>query len=196
MQYTLTTYPTDRNRDEFYRMLYRVQNLPKDQLIDLGDLDTSCPILIIDSCGWYYRQHFPGHDITVIESVTVCKDYRLGLDRFDKMFDNRNQQMRWPRLPVIDPVLILDQSPLLFKYQAPGDVPKALEPMISLYRPREIRMRVSLVTLDDPRFCDRVQHITSMIPPGYVVSYLEYDPEKLRLDLKRKREIDWPSQSS
>lgn len=175
----------DSNRLDYYRTVYPVLNDHARDLIDISQETNN--VVAIDCCGWYYSQTF-SKKITMLETMFTVKNYKLNPDQFTKMVDNRDNRLVWPLLPgVVDPVILLDRSPLL-KYHNMSKFRSIILDIIEIYRPIKLLIRGSLQFIDDSRLRDRIQSWHEFFPlPGYVTAKFLYDCENMLyvIDLKK-----------
>ena len=74
---------TDANRIDFYQSVY-----PTDNPVDLSEFkDFDC--VLIDCVGGKYRKLFTDHKIHVVETVTSAKQFKFDTNDFNKLVDNR-----------------------------------------------------------------------------------------------------------
>jgi hypothetical protein len=179
MESMLQTKANDTNYQDFYKSVYPMQTNSVGQLIDLSSYtNTTC--VLIDCCGWHYKKLFPTNRIISIEHVQTAKQFKLSAEQFDKLVDD---QYRWPRLPVQDPVVVLDRSPML-KYHTLDDISNMLHNLASSYTPGKLILRANMLFIDDNRLEDRFYNLSSIALAGYVVEKFCYDVKKLILEVE------------
>lgn len=175
---TLTFETISQHSQEFYQQIYVVQTLGRDELIDLGEFSTDRPVIVVDSCGWYYQKMFPQHNIRRMEGITTCKNMNLDRSRVDILFDDRDKHLSFPKISLDNAVLILDHSVLL-KYRTPSEVHEILNRLTVAIPCTDIYIRMALLYSNDNRFQDRLQQQIKILPAGYTVV-------KFNLDLNAK----------
>lgn len=185
MDTMLQTKVDEDNYKDFYKSVYPMQTNSIDQLIDLTPyVDRAC--LLIDCCGWHYKNWFTKNIIISLENIKTAKEYKLSTDKFDKLFDDKGV---WPKLSVKNPVVVLDRSPLL-KYLTIEQLCSVLESLVSRYDPAVFVVRTSLLFVDDNRLVDRFYALSNIHIKNYVVEKFYYNVEKLMLEIKFARVIN------
>jgi len=174
---------TDSNRLEFYKQVYRVLSMNKDELLDLNNISTD--IVIFDSAGWYYEQHFPKQQIIKFENLQTCKNYKLTPDQFDHIFTDT-------KIPVTDLpncILVLDHSDYL-KYKNIQELRDTFTRLTTCIKPKEIIVRMSTINLTDSRFENRIQNLASINPINYTITKFNYNEDQLYLAMREKYDIN------
>jgi hypothetical protein len=177
-----------RNRDKFYHTVYKVLRMDKTQLINLDDFTTSIPILIVDSCAWYYKKHFQSHNIIQVENVLTCKHFDLAKDQVDKIYTEHDRNnIKWPKsIYVPGSVLILDYSNLT-QYRTIPELTKLLTDLTTATNAEIVRMRMSIVNSGDYRFTNRVMAFSSIVPEKYVIENFIYNNDAVVTSFRRKK---------
>ena len=169
----LQTKITDTNKDDFYRTVYNMQMDGKSGLINL-DKFTNKTCILIDCCGWHYKNIFPGNILSV-EAVTTVQQFKLEQNQFDKLFDNRNDSIRWPGINVVNEnVLVFDRSPIL-KYRSVDQQVNLITSAGQRYNPSDIIIRHSLLFVDESRITDVFYKLSLFAVPNYCVEQFFYD---------------------
>jgi hypothetical protein len=168
---------TDKNRKEFYKTVYPVLQMPKNELINL-DLYPGVKV-IFDSAGWYYQQNFPNQIVVKIENIQTCKEYKLPRYKFDKVFTGNNI----PKIEFTDSTLILDH-PEYIKYKTPQDIKNILLDLTNKISTNIILFRINLVTVDDNRLTNRIENFIKISPTNFVISEFDFSIEQKRLFIK------------
>jgi hypothetical protein len=168
---------TDKNRIEFYKTVYPVLQMSKNELINL-DLYPGVKV-IFDSAGWHYQQNFPNQIIVKIENIQTCKEYQLPRYKFDKIFTGENI----PKIEFTDPTLIIDYSNYM-KYKTPEDIKNILLDLSNKISPDIILFRLNLVTVNDNRLTNRIENFINITPTNFVISEFNFFVEQNRLFIK------------
>jgi len=189
MEHYKKTEVTDSNRNDYFRAVYKVQTLRKDELINLHQYSTF-PIVIVDSCGWYYKEHFPNANIVKFEGIQTCKMYNLSPNHFDKLFNDNTEIPKIPNLDFKNSTLIIDHSPVLLKYRTVAQAKEILEQCCYAVSAETARIRMSLVTFGDERFCDRAASLLTMVPDNYIITSVHYTTEMFDVEFRRKAHYD------
>lgn len=179
----------NRSANSFYKRVYPVQRMKKDELIDLEALYNNKKIVIVDSCGWFYQQMFPNSDIYKIEGIDMCKNVSMDREKFDCLFDDRDyENQKFPNRPFDGSVLIIDHSPLM-KYRNGKQMRKVFNDLSQSIQPELIHVRMPLATTNDYRFSDRILELVNITPDNYVTTEFSYflDVGKTALIAKFKR---------
>lgn len=180
---------TPENREQFYLNTYSQQTRDKSELIDLSLLQQHCKI-IVDSCGWYYKQHFPEQKIIALENIQTASEYQLSLDKFDKLFDGRNDSVvHWPKIEVKNSVLIFDHAPLL-KYKSVQELSDLLQSALMCYNPEQLILNHNLMFVDDARLGDRLKNIANLAVSNYIVTKFYFDLEHNQLEMRFKQAVN------
>lgn len=179
MEHTTLTFETiSRHSKEFYQQIYVVQTLPKHELIDLHEFPQDRPVIVVDSCGWYYQQQFPQYNIHRVEGLTTCKNMKLGRNQVDTVFDDRDELPRFPKMHFSNAIMIVDHS-LLLKYRTPDQMQTILNRLADATACRDICVRIALLYSNDNRFENRLDQLITIVPTGY--SVIKFD---MNLDAK------------
>lgn len=182
MEQKLQTKVTDFNRENFYKQVYDHQTCDSTSLVNLSQLGSEKKLLI-DCCGWHYKNCFPSESIIALENINTVLEYRLTKNQFDKMFDGRNNNIpTWPRLNIKDAIIVFDRSPLL-KYQNLENIKKILNSVCLAYHPKLIVMKQNLLFVDDPRLVDRFYNVSKLSVDGCVVKKFNYDLDSFLLEI-------------
>ena len=176
---------TDQNRTEFIKRTYPSLEQGPQSLVDISQETND--IIAIDCCGWYYHQVFQ-KKLIMLETLSNAKSYQLSRKQFDKLIDDRNEKLVWPKLPnLIDPVVLLDRSGIL-KYQTMPEFKSLTQDIIECYNPVKIMIRGYLLFIDDSRLGDRLHTWFDFFPiKNYVAEKFVYDTTAMTyaIDLKR-----------
>lgn len=163
----LTFQAINRSPENFYRYVYHVLRMGKDELVDLPALYPDRKIVIVDSCGWFYQQQFPQADIYKIEGIYMCKNVNMSRDKIDCLFDDTDfENLKFPRRPFDQSVLLIDHSPLM-KYRDGQQIHQVLNAMTESVRSELVHLRMPLLTTNDYRFSDRVKEMSTIAPKNY-----------------------------
>lgn len=175
----------DQNRKTFYSTVYPMVNENADTLLDISSEINR--IIFIDCCGWYYNKVFNKDEI-MLETFFVVKNYQLSQNQFTKLIDDRNDKIVWPSLPaILDPVVILDRSPIL-KYRTVPELKSILLDIVHYYNPVKLIIRGHLQFIDDSRLQDRIQSWSDLFNVSkYVTVKFYYDTDSMRYELTIKR---------
>lgn len=185
MDIILQTKVNDNNRDNFYRQLYRQQHDSKQQLINLEMFSGDC--LLIDCCGWHYRDMFPNSSIKSLETVKSALQFKLDRTKFTKLIDDRQDHyIGWPMLDTVDPVIIFDRSPML-KYQSIPDLIKILNDVAEKYHASELVVNLDTTFIDDNRLVDRFYNLSRISVTDFVVREFAYKVAAKKLFIHVKR---------
>lgn len=180
MQQTIIT---NENRLQFYKAVYPVAAMNKSELINL-ELYSGDKVLF-DSAGWYYQEQFRGQNIIKIEDTEVCENYQLNETHFDKVFSKGNiTNLNFP-----DCTLVIDHS-AYFKYQTTENIKLLLTELAKEINPNTILFRLSMLTLDDYKFTDRLKNVVSFVPDSFITNTLIYKTNTVFFDLRRKTYYD------
>jgi hypothetical protein len=185
----LTFKAINRSPDSFYRHVYPVLKMKKDELIDLETLYSNKKIVIVDSCGWVYQTMFPNSDIYKIEGIDMCKNVSMTQEKLDCLFDDRDfKNQKFPNRPFDGSVLIIDHSPLM-KYRNGKQIRKIFNDLAQSIRPELFHIRMLLDTTDDYRFDNRILELVNIVPDNYVTTeflfFLDVGNRKLVAKFKR-----------
>jgi hypothetical protein len=186
MDITLQTKVSDINRSQFYKQVYRQQFDTKQFLVDLDIFTNEC--ILVDCCGWHYRDLFPTKRITSLETIKSALQFKLDRSKFTKLIDNqKDSYIGWPELNVVDPVLVFDRSPML-KYQTVDNLVKLLSTAVEKYNASQLVVNLDTLFVDDNRLQDRFYNLAAITIPNFVVREVLYkiDSSKLFMQFKRK----------
>lgn len=175
----------DKNREQFYQQVYCQQFDTKQSLINLDMFIDDC--ILIDCCGWHYRNVFPNKKITSLETVKSALQFKLDRSKFNKLIDNQHDsRIGWPELTVTDPVLIFDRSPML-KYQCINDLVKLLTNAANKYNAKQVVVNLDTTFIDDNRLQDRFHTLASICIPNFTVREFVYKIESNKLFIHFKK---------
>lgn len=172
----------EENWEKFYKRLYPVLTMSKQNLIDISRL--SGTKVIVDSAGWYYQEHFSGDNVIKIEHVNTCKNFKLDKSKFDKMFND----VSFPNI-TDQTVLILDHSAFL-KYKTVDQLKELLSMMAKKCNSNYIIVRGSMVTLNDYRFGDRIKDFVNVILDDFIATKLSCNLDQYWLEMKKIKKDD------
>jgi hypothetical protein len=176
MEPKLQTAPNDQNRMVFYQQVYHHQTLTKDQLINLDHL-TESNVIMIDCCGWHYKNIFPEKNIVGLEAFSAFRNFRLDKTYFDKLFDDQNNsKLTWPNCQLNNCAVVFDRSTVL-KYCSLEKISKVLSDVVAKYEPSTVMLKQSLTFTDDIRTVDRFYHISQLLILDYFVKTFEYNTD-------------------
>ena len=174
----------DKNRNEFYKRLYPVLAMPKQTLLDVSAVMGTK--IIVDSTGWYYREHFPTEHILSVEHIHTCKNFKLDKSKFDKIFND----ISFPTIDISDPtVLILDHAVFL-KYKTVIQIKELLSVMSEKCNSYHIMIRGSMNTLGDYRFEDRIKDFVSIVPDDFLITKLSCYLAQYHIEMKKIKKYD------
>ena len=189
METKIQTKVTDQNRIAFYQALYQHQTNIKSQLINLDQL-TESVIVMIDCCGWHYKNLFPKKSIIGFETFKSISQFKLDKTYFDKIIDNqRDNRIGWPNLVIDNCAIVFDRSPML-KYISVEQISTILNNVAIKYLPSTIVLKQSLIFTDGPRLLDRFYEIVKLSIDGYIVKTVEYYSEENYWYVKFQKKID------
>jgi hypothetical protein len=186
MDKTSQTKVTDNNRDQFYKHVYRQQFDSKSQLVELAKFSNDC--VLIDCCGWHYRNTFPDKNTIILETVKNALQFKLDRNKFDKLIDDQqDHKISWPPLKTINPVLIFDRSPIL-KYRSVCDLVHLLSDVSKIYCASQLIVNIDTTFVDDPRMVDRFYNLSAISIPNFIVVEFAYKTttNKLFIHFRRK----------
>jgi hypothetical protein len=189
MDITLQTKVKDNNRDRFYQQVYRHQFDTKQQLINLELFSNDC--VLVDCCGWHYRNLFPKNNIKILETVKNALQFKLDRVMFDKLIDDqRDEHIGWPELNTVDPILIFDRSPIL-KYRSIPDLIKVLNDVVKKYHASELIVNLDTTFVDDTRLVDRFCNLSTIGIDHFIIVEFAYkaNTKKLFIHTKRKHAV-------
>ena len=176
MEPKLQTAPNDQNRMVFYQQVYYHQKLTKAQLINLDSLSES-DVIMIDCCGWHYKNIFPEKNVVGIEAFNSFRNFKLDKTHFDKLFDDQNNsKLNWPNCQLNDCAVVFDRSPVL-KYCSLEKISKVLSDVVAKYEPSTMVLKQSLTFTDDVRTVDRFYNISQLLISDYFVKTFEYNTD-------------------
>ena len=189
METKIQTKVTDQNRIAFYQALYQHQTNIKSQLINLDQL-TESVIVMIDCCGWHYKNLFPKKSIIGFETFKSISQFKLDKTYFDKIIDDhRDNRIGWPNLVIDNCAIVFDRSPML-KYISVEQISTILNNVAIKYLPSTIVLKQSLIFTDGPRLLDRFYEIVKLSIDGYIVKTVEYYSEENYWYVKFQKKID------
>ena len=182
------TKTTDQNRDLFYRRVYHHQTADRSQLVELDRL-TEKSIVMIDCCGWHYKNLFPEKTVIGLETISTVKQFKLDRMYFDKIVDDQNSnRVGLPSLDLDECAVIFDRSPIL-KYCSLEKIKTILNEVAVKYRPSTIILNQSLMFTDDSRIADRFYELAKLSVSGYFVKDFEYTTETDHWYIKFQRKL-------
>lgn len=185
MDIKLQTKVSDKNRNEFYQQVYRQQFDNKSQLINLEQFSTDC--ILVDCCGWHYRDLFPNNNIISLETVKSALEFKLDPVKFNKLVDNQqDNQVNWPPVACADPVLIFDRSPML-KYLTVSALVDVLSSVVKKYQASELLVHLHTTFVDDPRLMDRFYNFSKICIAEFTIKEFVYDTSNDKLFMHFKR---------
>jgi hypothetical protein len=145
-------------------------------LINLDHLTESTAILI-DCCGWHYKNLFLEKKIVALECFKTIEQFKLDKKYFDKIVDNQNDNLStWPNITVNDCAVIFDRSPVL-KYCSVEKISKILGDVCIKYQPTTVILNQSLLLVDGPRLLDRFYEIAKLSISEYFVKTFKYNAD-------------------
>ena len=188
MEIKSQTQVTEKNRAQFYQTLYSQQLDSKQQLINLEKFPNEC--ILIDCCGWHYRNLFQHKKIISLETFKTAKQFNLGIDRFDKLIDDRTDlQITWPELDLIDATLVFDRSPIL-KYRNIDNLTDILTAAIGQYKAKHLILNMNIMFIDDDRLTDRFYNMTEIRILNFTVREFAYNTSTNKLFIQWTRNYD------
>lgn len=174
---------TKENRIDFFKIVYTVQSLPKDELFDLS-LYKDKIVVAVDSCGFYYEQLF--FNVKKVEYIETVKQYKFDISMFDKLFTDPTN------ISIKCDVLLLDHCPVIFKYKSVSELKHILSTMVDKMQPMHCLVRMNCATLNDNRFTDRFKSLSSILPDNYIVENFNYDVRnQLSFKLLKKHDFSF-----
>ena len=174
MEPKLQTKPNDQNRVLFYQRVYHHQRSAKPQLINLNQL-TEPTVIMVDCCGWHYKNIFPEKSIIGLEGFKTIKNFKLDKKYFDKLFDDqRDDVILWPNFQSDNCAIVFDRSPLL-KYCSLEKIETILTNVATKYRPSTMVLKQPLMFTDDVRTVDRFYNLAVLSVSNYFVTTFEYN---------------------
>lgn len=186
---------TDKNRKDFFQILYWQSTLPKAQLVQLDEYKVS-NFVMVDCCSWHYKTLWPTHNVIGLETLNTIKNFKLDKTKFQAIVDDRNYaDIKWPSVDVNDCALIFDHSPIL-KYKTLDDIASMILSASMKYKAKVIVIRSNTAFLDDCRFVDRFSSLAKLTVPNYVVTKFLYDVHSLRIDFRKKVHYDLETQNT
>jgi hypothetical protein len=188
METRIQTTVADQNKIAFYQQVYFHQKNSKSQLVNLDHLSESTAILI-DCCGWHYKNLFLEKNIVALECFKTIKQFKLDKTYFDKMIDNQSDNLpTWPGMTVDNCAVIFDRSPIL-KYCSLEKIAKMLGDVCIKYQPTTVILNHSLMFVDGPRLLDRFYEIAKLSISEYFVKTFEYNTDSGYLYAKFQKKI-------
>jgi hypothetical protein len=185
MDITLQTKVNNINRSQFYQQVYRQQFDAKQSLVNLDMFANDC--ILVDCCGWHYRDLFPTKTITCLETIKSALQFKLDRSKFDKLIDNqKDSYIGWPKLSCVDPVLIFDRSPML-KYQTVNNLIRLLSDAVEKYNASQLVVNLDTLFIDDNRLQDRFCSLAAIAIPNFTVREVLYKIDSSKLSMKFKR---------
>jgi hypothetical protein len=189
----LTFKAINRSPNLFYRHVYPVMKMNKDQLINLESEYAGKKIVMVDSCGWFYQQMFNSANIHKMESLYMCKNVSMSKEKIDSIFDDQNfEKLKFPNRKFPGSVLIIDHSPIL-KYRNAMQMQEILTDLTQNIQCELVHVRLPLWTTDDYRFSDRLHELVTIIPKGYVTTEFLFTVNAGLLIVKFKRLLNYAS---
>jgi hypothetical protein len=185
MDMMLQTKVKDHNQDRFYQQVYRHQFDTRQQLINLELFSNAC--VLIDCCGWHYRDLFPDSSVKILETVKNALQFKFDPSSFDKLIDDRqDHNIRWPKLDIVNPVLIFDRSPML-KYHGILDLTNVLDSAVKKYHASELIVNLDTTFIDDVRLVDRFYNLSSISIDNFIMIEFVYKANLKQLFIHAKR---------
>lgn len=176
---------SERNCNEFYKQMYRQPFDAKSQLVNLEQFSTDC--ILIDCCGWHYRDLFPNNNIISLETVKTVLEFKLDPAKFNKLIDNQqDNRINWPPVVCSNPVLIFDRSPIL-KYRTVSDLVDVLSNAVQKYQASQLIVNLHTTFIDDPRLMDRFNNFSKICISGFTIKEFVYTTSNDKLFMHFKR---------
>lgn len=176
---------TEHNKTHVMRAMYPVIQEGRESLIDITQETND--VIAIDCCGWHYSQVFQ-KKLIMLETLLNAKYFKLGLEYFTKLIDDRDNTLLWPNIPNIsNPVVLLDRSNIL-RYRTMTELKSIIQNIVTCYTPSKIIIRGRLEFLDDSRLGDRLHTWFDFFPiDNYITVKFLYDTTTMiySVDLKR-----------
>lgn len=185
MDINLQTKVNHDNRKQFYQQMYPHQFDSKSTLVNLDKFNNDC--VLIDCCGWHYRDLFANKKIISLETVKSALQFKFDRSKFDKLIDDqKDTYIGWPGLSVKNPVLIFDRSPIL-KYRSIDNLINLLTSAVEKYNASELVVNLNLIFVDDHRLQDRFYNLASISIRNFTVREFVYNIETNRLLIHFKK---------
>jgi hypothetical protein len=180
----LQTAVNDHNRQDFLKQTFPHLKKSRQQLIQIDNFSASSFVLV-NCCGWHYKNLWPELNIIGLETLTSVKNFLFDRSMFQGLIDDRDfYKIKWPNIKIYNSVLIFDYSPLL-KYRTIDNIVDIVSSAALLYQSTEVVIRLSTVFVDDPRLTDRITNFLNLIIPNYTIINFEYDTQNLKIVYKK-----------
>jgi hypothetical protein len=174
----------DHNRQDFFKKIYPHLKKSKQQLIQLDEFSSSSYVLI-NCCGWHYKNLWPELNIIGLETLTAAKDFLFDRSMFQGLIDDRDfYKIIWPKVKTNNSVLVFDYSPLL-KYRTIDGIVNIVSSAALLYQSTTVVLQLSTVFVDDTRMTDRITNFLNLIIPNYTITTFEYHTQNLKIVYKK-----------
>lgn len=165
----------NRQPDSFYKYVYPVLSMSKDQLIDLSHLSAEHQIIAVDSCGWLYQQHYPNLTFYRVESLSMVKNISMDRSKFDKLYnDQDDKNPSFPKFSFPKSVLILDHT-VLFRYRDIDNFKTVFQNLLCCTDPELVYFRGTTKLTGEFRFGNRMQELTKLVPDNYAIEKFLFD---------------------
>lgn len=164
-----------RQPDSFYKHVYPVLSMSKNQLIDLSHLSSDHQIIAVDSCGWFYQEHYPNLKFYNVESLYMVKNVSMDRSKFDKLYNDKDDiHPSFPKVSFEKSVLILDNT-VLFRYREIENFKTVFENLLCCTNPELVYFRGTTKLTGEFRFSNRVQGLTQVVPDTYTIEKFLFD---------------------
>lgn len=179
-----TQVPTE-GRIQYYQYVYPAQTEGKDKLIQIDQLASS-HIIMIDSCGWYYKQCWPDLHVTSIENSETIRNFKLPDSYYDKIVDLQpGAPISWPVINISDCTLVFDRCVFL-RYINVNDLCAALSSAAIAYDPQSIVLSINPTFIDDNRIEERINSLSQIRVSGYVIDTFSLSQKNLTITYRKK----------
>lgn len=174
---------TDTNRSDFFKAVYPHQTKTKDQLIQLDKLNSNT-VIVIDSCGWYYKELWSDLNVVSIETRHSIDQYHLtsvdGVIEEDPYSD-----FVWPNIIHSNTAIVLDYAPIT-KYRTFQELTKLLADAAKCYNASTVTFRQYVCFVDVPKLGCIFEELSLLRIPGYIITEFLYDGIELLIRFRQK----------
>lgn len=184
MEPKLQTTVSDQNRHDFLKGVYPQLTQSKNQLVPLDQISATS-FIMADCCGWHYKSLWPDRTIIGLETFHSIKNFKLDPLKFQAVIDDRDYaDIKWPNLEVEDCALIFDQSPVL-KYRNVNSIVDVMSTAAKQYSAKCIVFNFSTLFIDDSRLDDRINSLSKLLVPDYIVTEFLYTVTNITIKFKK-----------
>jgi hypothetical protein len=186
------TQVTDQNRERFYQQLYPQQLDSPQQLININ-MFSSDNVVVIDCCGWHYKNVFANKNIISIDPIKTALEFRLPKEKIYRLLDNRDHDnIVWPVLSATPCAVIFDRSPIL-KYRTVDQLKLLFNQVQQMYQPESMIIRLNLMFVDNSRLQDRFDEVSAIRVDNTVIQEFCYNANIDQLIMRFKKKINYDS---